>query len=168
MNEKLLHKSNDVFSTEYIVDVLKTNGITCYKHDEKASQRTGAYGPDEGIAIYVAEEDYDRAKEIIQPILAKKAHHSSTYCPKCGSENIDVLPNPAFRYRSGMLIICLLSMFFPIVYFAWDLQIAEIATPTGNVLAIISLLLSIVLMFLSRKTKSKYRCLKCGKIFTRP
>ena len=165
MNEKLLHKSNDAFSTEYIVDVLKTNGITCYKHDEKVSQRTGAYGPDEGYAIYVSEEDYDKALKIIQPIVAASNHSTSLSCPKCGSEETELLPNRAYRYRSGLIICSILTLLFPAVYFCWDLQIADIAFPVGNVLAIVSILVFFVLIYLISKTKNRYHCRKCGKTF---
>lgn len=168
MEEKLLHKSNDVAMTEYIIDVLKTNGIVSRKHDEKMTQHPGTYGPDEGIAIYVQEQDYEKALDLIRPIISEKKHSASTlFCPKCDSEDIEVLPNPFSKYRTGMLLTSIVLELLPLVYFGWDILIDEIATPARNILAIVSLAISIILMILADRTKPKYRCKKCGKKFSR-
>ena len=168
MEEKLLHKCNDVAMAGYIIDVLKTNGITCRKHDEKMTQHPGAYGPDEGIALYVPEQDFEKAQEIIKPLITERSHSSSAiFCPKCDSEDIEVLPNPLQKHRTAILLASILLGLAPLVYFAWNFTIDKIATPTGNILAIVSFAISIVLTILSDKTKQKYRCKKCGKTFSR-
>lgn len=173
MKEKLLYKCNDIALAEYIADVLKTNGITSRKHDEKMTQHPGAYGPDEGIAIYVMEQDFDKATDIIDPIITENSHSpSAAFCPDCDSEEIEELPNPLHKYRTAFLLGGLVLILIPLIYFGWNIVFApnDISSGynlAGNILATVSMTLSIVLWFLSEKAKRKYRCKKCGKTFSR-
>ena len=168
MEKKLLYKCNDIVLTEYIVDALKTNGIVSFKHDEKITQRTGAYGADEGLAIYVLEQDYDKALDIIKPIVTETSHNTATmFCPKCGGDDIEFLPNPFYKYRTGLLSFSIVLELIALVYFAWNSLFSNISSPVGNILAVISLLISIILVLLAGKTKNRYKCKKCGKTFSR-
>ncbi|MBO7320636.1 MAG: DUF2007 domain-containing protein [Bacteroidales bacterium] len=82
MDEELLYRCDGSVEANVVANILEVNGIAFRLHDETADQRTGAYGPLPGIAIYVAGQDYERAMELIAPAVSQWANdnsHVSTY-----------------------------------------------------------------------------------------
>lgn len=62
MNEKLLCKCTNITTAHNVVSILENDDIVFRRHDETTDTRTGAYGPMPGIAIYVFEKDYEKAR----------------------------------------------------------------------------------------------------------
>ena len=55
MNDVLLFRCSSSIEAVNITNILEVNEIAFRQHDETMDQRVGAYGPNPGIAIYVAE-----------------------------------------------------------------------------------------------------------------
>ena len=84
MKERLLIKCDTTIYADEITNLLIENNIVSRQHDEGQDQNPGAYGAITGIAIYVFEKDYEKAVEIINPIIDSR-NESHVWCPKCGS-----------------------------------------------------------------------------------
>ena len=69
MKERLLIKCDTTIYADEITNLLIENNIVSRQHDEGQDQNPGAYGAITGIAIYVFEKDYEKAVEIINPIV---------------------------------------------------------------------------------------------------
>ena len=67
MKEKELIKCDNSIFADEIVGKLNEVGIPTRMHDESQDTVVGAYGPIVGIAIYVPEEQYDRAMALVKP-----------------------------------------------------------------------------------------------------
>ena len=90
MKERLLIKCDTTIYADEITNLLIENNIVSRQHDEGQDQNPGAYGAITGIAIYVFEKDYEKAVEIINPIVDSR-NESHVWCPKCGSYNVSAI-----------------------------------------------------------------------------
>lgn len=90
MKERLLIKCDTTIYADEITNLLIENNIVSRQHDEGQDQNPGAYGAITGIAIYVFEKDYEKAVEIINPIIDSR-NESHVWCPKCGSYNVSTI-----------------------------------------------------------------------------
>ena len=90
MKERLLIKCDTTIYADEITNLLIENNIVSRQHDEGQDQNPGAYGAITGIAIYVFEKDYEKAVEIINPIVDSR-NKSHVWCPKCGSYNVSAI-----------------------------------------------------------------------------
>jgi len=162
MNEKLLLKCENYIYANNIVAVLSSNNIVARLHDERQDQRVGAYGPITGIAVYVLEKDYDCALGIIEPIV-KEMNAINPFCPKCGNMDIASI-SLGRRYETVIVIVSILFLLLPGVYFVWT-EWHGINAST-NYVALGMLVLGFILIFSGKYiAKSNYECKKCGKKF---
>lgn len=162
MHEILLLKCKNSICADEIVNLLNAHNITLRQHDESQDPRAGAYGAVTGIAIYVFAKDYEKALDIITPAL-KGMNNSSTFCPKCGSENV----TPIIRnhnYGTLLTLLCLFLILIPGIYIALANEFG-LKSPTGNNIALIMVSLGFVLMFAIKYYNVNYKCEKCGKKF---
>lgn len=160
MNEILLCKCPDSILANKVVNILDVNSIEYRLVDETADQRTGAYGPSPGIAIYIFEKDYDEASALVQSVINPQSIRYSPFCPKCGSEDTVSLERP--KYATPLLLISLLLFIVPCVYIytskGWDII---------SWIALAVFILSVVLMIIYGQISRNYKCNNCGKRFNR-
>lgn len=158
MNDVLLYRCSSSIEAVNMTNVLEVNGIAYRQHDETMDQRVGAYGPNPGIAIYVAEEDYCKAKELIDFVLPRPTESTSPFCPRCGSE--ETVSQPRSKYATPLIILSILLFLAPCLYIfhtpGWG---------TTHYIATAIFLLNIILMFIINRLTKNYRCSKCGKRF---
>ena len=162
MKEILIYKCKNGIVVNRIVNVLDANSIAYRQHDETVDKRPGAYGPTPGIAIYVFEKDYDRALELIDPIIKDNIEGPKPLCPKCGSEEVEAIP----RHKSTKLVILLSILLFliPGLYFVYSRNL-NIRSQSLDIIAIVMILSSIALMIVSKHQNVNHQCTKCGRKF---
>ncbi len=148
MNEELLYRCSGSIEANVVANILEVNGIAFRTHDETADQRTGAYGPSAGIAIYVSVRDYERAMELIAPAVSQRSNDNSHVCPKDGSE--DIATQYSSKYYTPLILLSILLFLAPCLYIfntkGWGL--------THNIAAAL-FLLSIVLMFMANRLSQR-------------
>lgn len=131
MKEVLLYRCSESNEANVVANILEVNGIAFRLHDEAADQRTGAYGPNPGIAIYVAGRDSERAMELITPVVNQPP----------GCTDGEIAAGYPSKYITPLIFLSILLFLGPCLYIfntkGWDL--------THNIAAAL-FLLSIVLM----------------------
>ena len=164
MNERLLCKCSDNIIAHNVVSILKNDGIIFRQHDETNDPRTGAYGPNPGISIYVFEKDYEKALTLIEPIVDSSAESIKPFCPKCGSE--DTVRIEKNKFITPLLILSTFLFVAPVAYFYFtkDLENKLIVL---DILAIIAFISSIVILILCDCKNANHKCNECGKKFNR-
>ena len=162
MKEILIYKCKNGIVANRIVNVLDANSIAYRQHDETVDKRPGAYGPIPGISIYVFEKDYNRAMELIDPIIKDNIDGPKPMCPKCGSEEVEALPRG--KYSTGLMLLSIILFLIPALWFAYPKE-----TPTNSLLAqivgVMMILGGILLMFISRHKSLNHKCNSCGRKF---
>jgi hypothetical protein len=68
---------------------------------------------DKRIEVLVKEDDYDRAKKIYESYMAEQ-QNVMPWCPKCGSENVEVQKKKCATTRQLPRILATLLTFIPI------------------------------------------------------
>lgn len=162
MHEILLLKCKNSICADEIVNLLNAHNIAFRQHDESQDPRAGAYGPVTGIAIYVFTKDYEKALDIINPVL-KEMNNSSMFCPKCGSEDV----TPIIRnhdYGTILSLLCLFLILIPVLYIALANEFG-LKSSIGSIIALVMLSLGFVMMFAIKYYNVNYKCEKCGKKF---
>lgn len=162
MKEILLYKSKDNIIANRIVNILDLNNIAYRQHDETMDKRPGAYGPIPGISIYVFEKDYDRALELIDPVIKDNIKGPQPFCPKCGSKEVEVIPRP--KSTKVVILLAVLLFLIPGLYFVYSRNL-NIQSQSLDIIAILMILSSIALMILSKYQNVNHQCTKCGKKF---
>ncbi len=162
MKEILLYKSKDSIVANRIVNILDINNIAYRQHDETMDKRPGAYGPIPGISIYVFEKDYDRALELIDPVIKDNIQGPQPFCPKCGSKEVEIIPRP--KYTKIVILLAVLLFLIPGLYFVYSRNL-EIRSNSLDIIAIALLLSSIALMILSKYQNVNHQCKTCGRKF---
>ena len=109
--ERLLIKCDTTIYADEITNLLIENNIVSRQHDEGQDQNPGAYGAITGIAIYVFEKDYEKAAEIINPIVDSR-NKSHVWCPKCGSYNVAAIA-VSNKYGTAIALLCIFFFLFP-------------------------------------------------------
>ena len=139
MKEVLLYRCSESNEANVVANILEVKGIAFRLHDEAADQRTGAYGPNPGIAIYVAGRDSERAMELITPVVNQQAKYSTTMSPGCADG--EIAAGYPSKYITPLIFLSILLFLGPCLYIfntkGWDM--------THNIAAAL-FLLSIVLM----------------------
>jgi len=162
MREILLLKCKNSICADEIVNLLNTHNIALRQHDESQDPRVGAYGAVTGIAIYVFAKDYEKALDIINPVL-KDMNNSGTFCPKCGSEDVaPIIRN--HNYGTILTLLCLFLILIPGIYMVLANKFG-LKSPIGNSIALVMVSLGFVLMFAIKYYNVNYKCEKCGKKF---
>ena len=162
--ERLLLKCDNTIFADEIVGVLEANGIVSRQHDESMDTVVGAYGAVTGIAFYVFEDDYDRARELIDPIV-KARNKVRPICPKCGSEEVA----PIARKRNdatALTIISILLLLIPGLYIAMPAQLG-LRSHLGDIAALMMTVAAFVILISSNHWFYNFRCTKCGHKFHR-
>ncbi len=162
MNEILLLKCENTISADEIVNLLNAHNIALRQHDENQDPRIGAYGPVTGIAIYVFAKDYEKALDIISPVLKEK-NNTSSFCPKCGSEDV----SPIIRthdYRTALSLLYLFLILIPCIYMGLSYNFG-FRSSIANKSALVMVSISFILMFVTKFYNVNYKCKKCGKKF---
>ncbi|MBR3302647.1 MAG: DUF2007 domain-containing protein [Bacteroidales bacterium] len=162
MKERLLCKCRNNITANSVVNLLDANGIVLRQHDETIDQRTGAYGPNPGIAIYVFEKDYEKALMLVAPIINYPPETSKPFCPKCGSENTTAIRR--YKYITLIVILSVLFLIVPCLYFYYSKE-WNIKSVAMDCVAATMVLLSIILMIIYRYKNVNYMCNNCSKKF---
>ena len=86
---KPVYSSPHLFWVVYYKDILHSNGIDSLIKNEYLSGGAGELPPNEcWPRLYVDDEDFNRAEQIVQSELHKKTVDSPPWnCEKCGEEN---------------------------------------------------------------------------------
>ena len=156
--EKILIKCDNTIFADEIKTALEENGIASRQHDDCCDSVRRQIG----ITIFVYAEDYDKACDVIAPIISErnKAKHM---CPKCGSEDVRNITT-GIKHGNALSIIAIFSFLLPGVYIGLPNEMM-VHNDALDVIALLLFILGIVLLvMLSRKSKN-YECRKCGKKF---
>ncbi len=86
---KAVYSSPHLFWVVYYQDILQSNGIDCFIKNEYLSGGAGELPPNEcWPRLYVDDNDFVRAEQIVQAELHKKVIDESPWiCTQCGEEN---------------------------------------------------------------------------------
>ena len=86
---KAVYSSPQLFWVAYYQDILQSNGITCFVKNEYLAGGAGELPPNEcWPRLYVDDNDFDRAEQIVYAELHKKAADEPPWtCAQCGEEN---------------------------------------------------------------------------------
>src|SRR5574344_32972 len=164
-DNKLLIKCDSPLFADEVINVLAENKIASRLHDENSDPAVGAYGAIVGIAVFVYNKDYERAKQIIAPLI-KERNEQKPWCPACGSDDVVKYNSKKSTHRPwaiwvelaclGFGIVCVCLMIFAgyqfgnlmksLVFFSFVIGWSSIGDYFGI-------------------TKSNYHCNKCGKDF---
>lgn len=162
MNERLLCRCQNSFVADNVTEVLEANGIASRRHDETNDCRTGAYGPTPGIAIYVFEDNFEKALSLVEPVLNHNTDNTKSFCPKCGSEDITRIERS--KYATPLLILSIFLFIAPCVYFYCTMG-AENKSAAMDSLAIAVFIISIIIMITCERKNANFRCRHCGRKF---
>ena len=162
MEEVLLCNCPNSIIADNVINILNDNGIVLRQHDETMDQRSGAYGPAPGIAIYVFEKDYEKALKLVAHIIDFSSANIKLFCPKCDSE--DVVRIRQSKYIPYLIVISILFFFFPCVYW-YNSENWSIKSTILDYLSVVLLIISIVSIIICCYKNVNYKCNKCGKKF---
>ena len=162
MNEKLLCKCANSIIAHRVVSVLERENITFRQHDETNDPHTGTYGPISGIAIYVLEEDYEKALPLVEPLINSPAEPIRPFCPKCGNDDVGRLEGS--KYATPLLIFSIFLFIAPIafLYFSKGTE-----SQFMYYFCLATFITSIVIMLVCGRKDAAYKCNHCGKKFNR-
>lgn len=156
--EKILLKCENAIYADEIQTALSNSSIVSRQHEEYLDTASRQIG----ITIFVYSDDYDKACEIIAPII-KARNEAAPMCPKCGSEDVRYTPSH-FKHTNFVSIFSIFCFLLPGIYIGLPKGVIE-RTYTLNVIAgVVAVLGLVMLVLLSRKSKN-YECRKCGKKF---
>ena len=159
--EKLLVKCDNTILADEIVSLLDEQGIATRLHDEQQDQVPGAYGAFTGIAVYVYEKDFDKARELVAPVMESRKT-ILPMCPKCGSEDTHAIARP--KHTTAYYVVIILLLLIPGLYMGWGKEFGFIS-PIGNIIAIGLIVVAVIMMIASRQRNNNYKCNHCGKRF---
>lgn len=162
MKEILLCNCPNGIVADNVISMLDVNGIVFRQHDETMDQRVGSYGPSPGIAIYVLEKDYTKARELVEPVINDPIENIKPFCPKCGNE--DTVPIKQAKYVPLLLILSIVFFIAPCVYL-FNADTWGIKSVVMDVLSVAMLLASLIMMILCKYKNVNYQCNGCGKKF---
>ena len=162
MNERLLCKCSNSIIAHDVIDVLTREDIIFRQHDETHEPHSGTYGPTPGIAIYVPEEDYEKALLLVDLIVNPPADSTKPFCPKCGSEDVGGVVRS--KYTSSLLILSIFLFILPIAYLYFT---KGAVSPLMYWLSIATFISSLVIVLVCHRNDADYKCNQCGKKFRR-
>ena len=81
---------NTAIEAAMLKDLLEEQGIECQICDETNSKVARGLFTDRSVDVMVREEDYDEAFRIYDKLRKEQAQRTVKWCPRCGSENIQV------------------------------------------------------------------------------
>lgn len=160
--ERLLIKCDTTIFADEITNLLIENNIVSRQHDEGQDQRPGAYGAIMGIAIYVFEKDYEKAAEIINPIVDSR-NQSHVWCPKCGSYNVVAIA-VSNKYGTAIALLCIFLVLIPGLYLLWANDFG-IRSTVADYIALSMFISFLVIVFFGKISKANYICRDCDKRF---
>lgn len=160
--ERLLIKCDTTIYADEITNLLIENNIVSRQHDEGQDQRPGAYGAITGIAIYVFEKDYEKAAEIINPIVDSR-NKSHVWCPKCGSYDVSAIA-VSNKYGTAIALLCIFLFLIPGVYLLWANDFG-IRSTVADYIALSMFISFFVIAFFGKISKANYICRDCDKSF---
>lgn len=107
MDTKLLMKCDNPVYADEVIGKLAEAGIAASQHDDGMDPSLGSLQGQLGIGIRVFEKDYDRAREVVDQIVKGRVT-SATWCPLCGSDDIEKLPKRRRHISASRIAIALL------------------------------------------------------------
>lgn len=81
---------NTAIEAAMLKDLLEEQGIECQIWDETNSKVARGLLVDRSVDVMVREEDYEKAFLIYDKLRHEQAQGRVKWCPRCGSENIQV------------------------------------------------------------------------------
>lgn len=162
MKERLLIKCDTTIYADEITNLLIENNIVSRQHDEGQDQNPGAYGAITGIAIYVFEKDYEKAVEIINPIVDSR-NKSHVWCPKCGSYNVSAIAVNN-KYGTAIALWCIFLLLIPGLYLVWANDLG-IRSTIADYIALSMFISFFIVAFLGKIYNANYICKDCNKRF---
>lgn len=165
-HEKLLIKCANSIYADDVIDALREQDIDSRQQYEETNSKT--HGPLYDIDIYVSDEDYERACEILtEEVGSERNTKSIVWCPACHSEK--VVPITPYKHRKTMRIVgyfCLIISFF---YLILSQRFALRSTPMMIFMAAIVLIGAFLMDLTSKKRcQANYKCRRCRRRFYWP
>lgn len=90
MNKTKKINCNTAIEATTLKEALEEQGIECQIWDETNSKVARGLFTDRSVDVMVREEDYEKAFHIYDKLRKEQAQRSAKWCPRCGSENIQV------------------------------------------------------------------------------
>ncbi len=116
MNQTLKINCNTAIEAAMLKELLDEQGIECRIFDETNSKIARGLLADRSVDVMVRGEDIEQARSIYNRLREEQAGCQITWCPKCGSENIQT-KNQDRRFGSWTALILGLAIF------VWDIHI---------------------------------------------
>lgn len=90
MNKTQKINCNTAIEAATLKELLEEQGIECQIWDETNSKVARGLFTDRSVDVMVREEDYEKALLLYERIRKEQAQRTTKWCPRCGSENIQV------------------------------------------------------------------------------
>ena len=165
-HEKLLIKcANSIYADDVTESLLEQDIDSRQQHEETNSK---AHGPLDDIDIYVSDDDYKRACEILtEEVGSERNTKSIIWCPACQSE--EVIPITPYKHRKTMRIVghfCLIISFF---YLILSQRFSLRSTPMIIFITAIAFIGGCLMDFTSKeRSQANYKCRRCRHRFYWP
>ena len=165
MSKMLKINCNTAIEAATLKDLLDEQGIECQICDETNSKVARGLITDRSVDVMVREEDIEQARSIYNRLCKEQAGRQVTWCPKCGSENIQT----TVQYRrfgnwtSLILGLAFLGMGIYILVQNLDQSLYEIISNSALLIIIGGGL--IVYWFCSSASRHNHICRDCKHRF---
>lgn len=169
MDTKLLMKCDNPVYADEVIGKLAEAGIAASQHDNGMDPSLGSLQGQLGIGIRVFEKDYDRAREVVDQIVKGRVT-SATWCPLCGSDEVEKLAAKRRRLSAKRLLRALLLVLIGVAWLALKSQqhvIADAKLLTALHVAAVGFVTIGLMQIVWPADWSNYHCRHCNRDFYR-
>lgn len=152
LQEKLLMKCENTIFADEVAGALDAKGIASRQHDESQDATVGAYGAVTGIAIYVFEKDFEKARAVVEPIV-KARNVEETQCKGCGSDEAKMVVQRK-RYSTTISLVCLMMIVIPAIYVVLPVEFG-LRSMVADIIAVIMAVIGFLTILVCRRRINK-------------
>jgi len=133
---------------------------------EETNSKT--HGSIDDIDIYVSDDDYERAREILtEEVGSERNTKSIVWCPACHSEK--VVPITPYKHQKTMRIVGHFCLIISIFYLILSQRFALRSTLMMIFMAAIVLIgASLIDLTSKKRSQANYKCRRCRRRFFWP
>lgn len=164
MHDVLLLKCDSKIYADRITALLSENGIASRQQEDSLYPMVGKFTASTSISIFVFEKDCKKASAIIEPLASEAGTVCCTpSCPKCGSDDVELLANRR-KHSSRIMILTILLFLFPGIYLGLADNLG-FRSAAADYVALAMVATSVVLIVVQCLTSADHLCRSCGHKF---
>ena len=162
MKERFLLNCENMQCAEELVNALRKSGIQSRQRNNLLESSEGEYNENEGVALFVSEQDFDKATSIADSVL-KARGQANPVCPNCGSAEVEFIDRK-HNYASAVLLLCVGMIVLPGIYIALPKEFI-LRSDLMDTIAMLMAGAGFAILLMARHISDNYRCRHCGKTF---